>query len=392
MVNFVVSNVAKKYNLHNIIFGFIISTQMRFELSFVRLLSTVRYRLLAAFYFSFFIFHFSIAQQAPYKLFLVGDAGEDELTGETLDSLKSKLDNNPYSAVVFLGDNCYKKTLLGLTEGFLGFDSSKVAIKKMKSQLEILNGYKGSAYFVPGNHDWWNLTNFEKGRRKLKIEENFIEAILHNNQTLANPDATFFPKNGSPGPATADLNGGNLKIVFIDTNWLILLGFKKNPKENMQLAARFYMRLDSILKSAAILKQQVVVLGHHPVYSTGSVLTKHIKHPVLYPKIKQSYRDFPSARDMSDKLSTIFQQYPGMYYACGHVHALQYHTKNNAHYIISGSGSKINHVKGKKDITEPCNRTDCMLWNEKGFFEIDFYADHQDVIMYHDSGRASTKL
>ncbi|HXB10869.1 MAG TPA: metallophosphoesterase [Bacteroidia bacterium] len=334
-------------------------------------------------FISFFIFHFSFSQ-TPYKVFLVGDAGENEMTGEALDSLKSKMDANPNSAVVFLGDNTYKEIFFGLTEGFKGFDSTKVAIKKMKSQLEIINGYKGSAYFIPGNHDWWNLTTFERGKRKLKIEENFIEAILHDNKTIVNPDATFLPKNGSPGPAVADLDNGNVKLVFIDTNWLNLLAFKYNPKENLEFAKVFYQRLDSILTSANTRKQQVVVVGHHATFTTGNILNRTIKHPFLFKRIKQSYKDFPGYKEMSAQLNAIFEKHPGVYYAAGHLHALQYHTQNGVHYMISGSGSKTD--------PEKCTSTDCEIWNEQGFFEIDFYPDHQDVIMYRDGGKKSEKL
>jgi hypothetical protein len=347
-----------------------------------------RFKLLLLLSFSLFILHSSFAQ-TPYKVFLVGDAGENEMTGEALDSLKSKMDNNPNSAVVFLGDNTYKEIFFGLTEGFKGFDSSMVAIKKMTSQLEIINGYKGNAYFIPGNHDWWNLTTFERGKRKLKIEENFIEAILRNNKTIANPDATFLPKKGSPGPAVADLDNGKVKLVFIDTNWLNLLAFKYNPQENIAFAKVFYQRLDSILASAAAQKQQVVVVGHHATYTTGKILNRTIKHPYLFKRVKQSYKDFPGYKAMSVQLNTIFEKYPGVYYAAGHLHALQYHTHNGVHYLVSGSGSKTDPIK---NTPENCNGIDCEIWNEQGFFEIDFYPDHQEVIMYRDSGKKSEKL
>jgi hypothetical protein len=349
--------------------------------------------LILFFGFSLFTFHFSLAQPSPFKLFLVGDAGEDELTGETLDSLKSELLGNPNSGVVFLGDNTYKKILLGLTEGFKGFDSSKVAQKKMLSQLSILNGYKGSAYFVPGNHDWWNLTNFNKGKRGLKMEESFIEANLAKNKTIANPDATFFPKNGNPGPATAELNRGKVKIIFIDTDWLILLGFKKTtPKANYDFEPVFYHRLDSTIASSVAAKQTVIVVAHHPVYATGKVLALKVKHPYLFPRVKQSFRDFPAAKAMAEKLEAIFEKYPGIYYACGHIHALQYHYHNNVHYLISGAGSKTNKIKKKEAEAAKCTNQDCELWNQQGFFEIDFFADHNDIYMYKEFGKTRTKL
>lgn len=329
------------------------------------------------------------AQQPEFKLFLVGDAGEDELKGETLDSLKSKLNANPNSAIVFLGDNSYKE-FLGIPT-FKGFDSSKVTQNKMLSQLSILDGYKGSAYFVPGNHDWWNKTNFKVGKRKLKMEESYVNAILSKNTTIANSGSNFFPKDGSPGPVVQDLDGGKVKIIFIDTDWMILLGFKSTPKENFDFEPIFYHRLDSAIAAGVAQKQAVIVVAHHPVYATGKVLSNKVKSPHLFARVKQSYMDFPSNKAMAAKIKAILEKYPGVYYACGHIHALQYHLQNNVHYLISGAGSKTNHIK-PKDAKAVCNTQDCMQWNEKGFFEMDFYGNHQDVIMYHDQGRASEKL
>jgi len=329
----------------------------------------------------------AMAQQPGFKLFLVGDAGEDELTGETLDSLKSKLLANPNSGVIFLGDNSYKDFLFIPT--FKGFDSGRITRKKMLSQLSILDGYKGSAYFVPGNHDWWNKTNFKVGKRKLKMEESFIEANLGKNNTIANATTTFLPKDGSPGPATQELDSGKIKIVFIDTDWPILLGFKSTPKENFDFEPIFYHRLDSVIAGAVAKKQVVIVVAHHPVYSTGKVLANPIKHPHLFGRVKQSFLAFPSYKTMSDKITAILEKYPDVYYASGHIHALQYHLHNSVHYLISGAGSKTNKVKVKN---VPPSLTDCELWNEMGFFEIDFYSKHQDVIMYHDDGKKSYKL
>ena len=93
--------------------------------------------------------------QEPFKIFLVGDAGDHEESGETLINLHKELVKFPNSAVVFLGDNSYKDDLWGiLAFGFKGFDSSKNTMEKIRSQLSLLDNYKGSAFFIPGNHDW----------------------------------------------------------------------------------------------------------------------------------------------------------------------------------------------------------------------------------------------
>jgi len=333
------------------------------------------------------------SQQADFKLYLVGDAGEDELTGETLDSVKSKLMHNPSSAIIFMGDNCYKDAFFGLVPGFKGFDSSKITQRKIQSQLDILNGYKGSAFFVPGNHDWWNITKFKKGKRKLKMEESFIETKLSKNPTIANPNETFFPKDGSPGPASVELDNKKVRIVFIDTYWLILLGFKNNPQENFTIANTFYHNLDSIFKLATEEHQNIIAVAHHPTYSTGKALSKKFELPYFSGRLKQSFKTFPSYDTMIVKMTSIFQKYPGIYYATGHIHALQFHLVNGVNYIISGSGSKTIKVKSDGTNQNHFSENDCELWNEKGFFEMDFSDGYTPgVIMYHNDGKESTQL
>src|SRR3978361_2353884 len=101
--------------------------------------------------------------QNSFKIFLVGDAGDHEESGETLINLRKELLYNPNSAVVFLGDNSYKSILWGLIPfGYKGFDSTRNTIEKINSQLALLDQYQGSAFFTPGNHDWWNRLTYER--------------------------------------------------------------------------------------------------------------------------------------------------------------------------------------------------------------------------------------
>ena len=108
----------------------------------------------------------------------------------------------------------------------------------------MLNKYHGSAYFIPGNHDWWNRTTYLKGQSKLAMEEHFIEENLKHNASIANPGETFLPRNGGYGPEYADLNNYTIRIVFIDTYRIVQTGIKKAaiPEEEKT----FYDRLDSI--------------------------------------------------------------------------------------------------------------------------------------------------
>ncbi|HEV3224967.1 MAG TPA: metallophosphoesterase, partial [Puia sp.] len=270
--------------------------------------------------------------------------------------------------------------------GFKGFDSSRVTIKKVRSQLSILDNYKGYAYFIPGNHDWWNRPTYEKGKRKLAMEESFIEENLKKNTNIANPDNVFLPKNGNYGPEFVDLNHQTIRIIFIDTYRIIQTGIKKNkiPEEEKL----FYNRLDSVIKDGYTLKEKIVVVAHHPVHVAGPY-NNLLKHPYLFARIKASSPDFPSYKMMISNINSILYRYPGIYYASGHAHTLQYFfTKDSIHYIISGAGSKEKMLSEKdiKKYNQSLSPNEYLLWNSGGFFEIEFQGKASKTLLYYDNG------
>ena len=333
--------------------------------------------------------HLSLfAQNNGFKIFLVGDAGENTYTGKALENLGKKLKENPNSVVIFLGDNSYKEDLWGIFPyGFKGFDSSEDTQKKIRSQLNILESYRGHAYFIPGNHDWWNITEVERGRRKLKMEESFIESNLSQNKTIANPGNTFLPKDGSPGPDFIDLDNDSIRIIFIDTYRLILTDFKQKQEEDFPLEKIFYPKLDSLMKDAARKKQHIILAGHNTIYAKGHN-SKPLKSPNFFGRIKASNSSFPAYHRMVGKLRNILKQYPGSYYVCGHVHALEYFLPpDSVHYIVSGAGSKTNHMS-QSDIekNQPGEGKEYLQWNSQGFFEIDFSSSPEKIFMYFDNG------
>ena len=339
------------------------------------------------------IFINSARAQVSFKIFLVGDAGDHKESGETLLNLHKELIKNPNSAVVFLGDNSYKDILWGiLPYGFKGFDSSQNSIDKIRSQLSLLDKYEGSAFFIPGNHDWWNRSSYEKGVHKLSMEESFIEQNLKKNTTIANPGNVFKPKKGNYGPEYVELYNHKIRLVFIDTYRIIQTGIKKNkiPEEEKT----FYKRLDSIISDGYILKQKIIVVGHHPVYSIGPY-NRLVKRPYLFGRIKSSSPDFPSYREMSSQIGRILCQYRGIYYASGHLHALQFfYGKDSVHYIISGAGSKENKLS-VKDISkydESWSPNEFLLWNTGGFFSIEFSGKVESTLLYYNNGTMKCSL
>ena len=98
-----------------------------------------------SFCFSFCFLFSEASAQEGFSVYLIGDAGEDSIPGKALLMLKTQLENDPQSAVVFLGDNVYPS---GLKK------NNPASVKHLESQLQILKEYKGQAFFIPGNHDW----------------------------------------------------------------------------------------------------------------------------------------------------------------------------------------------------------------------------------------------
>jgi hypothetical protein len=335
-------------------------------------------------FFSVFGRIYTSSAQNGFKIYLIGDAGDHLEEDGVLTNLQKELVSNPNSAVVFMGDNSYKDALWGILHfGFKGFDSTRNTMKKIRAQLDILKEYTGSAFFLPGNHDWWNRTTYERGRSKLAMEESFIEKNLKMNTSLANPGKFFLPANGDYGPEYVELNHRSVRLVFIDTYRIIQSGIKKRkiPEEEKS----FYARLDTVIGQGYVLKEKIIVLAHHPVYSM-SPFNRTLKRPYLFTRIKASSPGFPSYKAMSDGINTVLRHYPGIYYASGHLHALQYFYKDSIHYIISGAGSKekILNIKDTRKYDASLSVDDFLLWNSGGFFELEFNDETKTTLHYEN--------
>ena len=325
---------------------------------------------------------FSQPQENPeFKLFLVGDAGEGDTTGTTLLALKTQLLKNPKSAVIFLGDNCYVKPYFILPLEIGGYDGSKVAKRRLMSQLNILRDYRGFVYFIPGNHDWWNKIKLKKGMKRLLSEQHFIEDTLKNFEYILNhKEGTFLPSNGSPGPVSVDINEGKTRIIFIDTYRLIIEEGKKKHIDS-SLLNTFYAEFKSQLNDASNKKEKIIVVAHHPIHSKGKHSAPLVFIERLYKRFAVSNINYAPYNKMANRLDSLLKEnhYPGVYYICGHEHALEYFFNDSLHYLVSGSGSRVDRVKYK-----PVEKAEeYLIWNEEGFFEIDFYGQKETVLMYH---------
>ncbi len=319
----------------------------------------------------------------PFSVFCIGDAGKDTMPGKALTLLKEQLILNPNSAVIFLGDNVYPSGLKL---------NDPLTIKRMESQLSILKEYKGRVYFIPGNHDW--DAQKAKGLQTLANEEAYVNVYLKNKTTVLNKDQkTFLPENGLPGPQTVMLSD-KLRLIIIDTQWFLHLHKKNKIISKAHTSQLFYHQLDSILSYAEKNNEQVIVAGHHPMFTNG----KHSKK--LQPwRFMVNYTPFqifglmglnrlfsqdieqPRYKRMKNKLLTIFNKHNNIIYISGHDHNLQYFKSGTNHYIVSGSGSKVSHCK--KDLSGNC------LYQEDhktGFAEIEYQSDITKNMIFYREG------
>lgn len=300
----------------------------------------------------FFLLYFGAFAQnnSGCDVYLIGDAGEDTISGKALLLLKEQLLANPNSAVLFLGDNVYPSGLK---------PNKKSSVMRLESQLQILNEYKGQVYFIPGNHDW--QAQGVKGLKTLAHEQSYIENYLKNKTIVSNRnDATFLPKDGLPGPETVMLND-KLRLILIDTQWF-LHQYKKNKiysiKNTKQL---FYKRLDSLLQVAKANNEQVIIAAHHPMFSNGHHGAS--KQPLRFLVNKTPFQifgllglnrllsqDIPQPRygKMRKKMLYLFDGYDNIVFASGHDHNLQCFKDKANRYIVSGAGSKLTQLQKKQ--------------------------------------------
>jgi len=314
-------------------------------------------------------FIFSQTPEVPtFKLFLIGDAGEGDTTGATLHDLHIQLLNNPNSAVVFLGDNCYVRTNWFLPLEVGGYDGSNTAKHRIMAQLNILRGYKGSAFFVPGNHDWWNHINLKQGKKRLLAEQKFIQDTLRKFETIKNHDeGTFLPENGEAGPISKDFNDGKTRVIFLDSYRMIIEEGRKGADDSLYRAS-FYNELKAQLTDATKKKEKIIVVAHHPIHAKG----KHSLPLVLLERINRRAADsntnYPPYNRMATHLDSLLKEHhhPDIYYVAGHEHSLEYFFNDSLHYLVSGAGSRVDQVKYKA----VANPEEYTIWNET-------------VLMYH---------
>ena len=334
--------------------------------------------------------------ELEFTAFLIGDAGSPEPDEPIIQLLRKQIHESSAidrSAVVYLGDNIYP---VGMPDE--GAATRKEMERRMNTQLDILKGYRGERYVIPGNHDWGQGT--PDGFRRNANQEAYVEKYLREQDSLLVLGGdTYVPSNGCPGPFEVRV-AGSVVLIAINSQWFLHQHEKPYGKNNacdVADEAEFFSRLDDIL--AKHKGQHILVTAHHPILSAGihggyftladhlfplAIVNKWALLPLpiigsVYPfarKYGGVSQDiaYPAYQDYKNGLEALFRKYPNVVYATGHEHNIQYLKGPNYHHIVSGSGCKTQHVR---DNYGEFN------FKEKGFARVNYYRNGDTWVEFY---------
>jgi len=328
-----------------------------------------------------------------YTVFLIGDVGAPDPDGEpSMILMRKQMEQaGMESATVFLGDNVY---LNGLPEPD-AYDR-EVSERRLTDQLDIMKGYPGEKYMIPGNHDWNH--SGRGGLEAILREQRFVNEYLTDENIVTGGDF-FVPGDGCPGPYEVKISD-DLVMIAIDSEWW-LHPFDRPYGDNTHCGAAtevdFLVQLEDIIEKNS--GSDILVVGHHPLMSRGAhggffSLKDHffpltmlrdwmyLPLPIIgsiYPfarKYGGILEDIPHPRYQAyiEGLLNIFDKYDNIVYAAGHEHALEYFKYNKLPHIVSGSGCKVQYLNYGGGAS--------YLQKEKGFAKLLYYENGEAWVEY----------
>lgn len=326
--------------------------------------------------------------QRIYSVFLVGDGGDASLNPlePSLSVLKEQLQQaGEQSAVVFLGDNAYPHGLPPKNQR----RRSKVE-QHLQAQFKAVESYAGKVVFVAGNHDW--KSSGRKGLEYVQRQERFVEKSLDRGNV-------FLPDEGLPGPAVVKVGNENiqLSIIALNTQWWLHPHNKPGAETDSAFEATSEQATQKLRAAVTDdMADNVLVVGHHPMYSNGInggkfPLKTHLIPPVggslyvLYRNLFGTAQDITSTKysHVKEQLTSVFRERDGLIYASGHDHNLQYMTfgdeRRNQYYIVSGSASVTSYVRAPES-------PDFGI-QQKGFAVLHYYKNGIWIEFWNEKGK-----
>ncbi|MFD3001373.1 BamA/TamA family outer membrane protein [Pontibacter toksunensis] len=300
-----------------------------------------------------------------YSVFLIGDVGAPDLeNGEpSMMLMRRQMEvAGAKSATIFLGDNVYMNGL-PLPDKY----DREVSEKRLNAQLDILRGYEGEKYMIPGNHDWNH--SGRGGLEAVTREQRYVNEYLTDENIVVGGDF-YVPGDGCPGPYEVMLSD-NLVLIALDTEWW-LHPFDRPYGDNSSCGAsteeELLVQLEDVIEKHR--GRDILVVGHHPLITRGehggfftikdhlfplTMLRKWMYLPLpvigsIYPfarKYGGILQDIPHPRYQAyiEGVMEIFTKYGNITYAAGHEHGLEYFNYNGLPHIVSGSGCKVDYLK-----------------------------------------------
>jgi hypothetical protein len=322
------------------------------------------------------------------SIFLIGDSGEPYIKDEPYGAvLRQKLVQSGSSSIVlYLGDNVYPAGLVDL-----GAKGRAKGETTLQSQVNWIKDTGATGIFIPGNHDWAHW-----GRRGFKYVTNQRQWV----DSLKNSHFKFLPENGCPGPVEIPLQQDAL-LVILDTQWFLHQYDKPTEDSDCECKTTpaVMAALADIFERNA--DKRIIIAGHHPLITYGEhggIFTfgdhlfplrdinpkLYLPLPIigsiypLYRKLFGHIQDtaHPLYKEFAKPLLTLLKANPGNVFVSGHEHALEYIVKDSSHLIVSGSGSKTQHVKkkGHAVLAEPV----------RGFSQLNLLSSGALEIVFHE--------
>ncbi len=308
--------------------------------------------------------------EVDYRVLLIGDAGAPFKKNDKNPAQASVLKALEYfagfipdrTAIVFLGDNIYKKGLPDESVPSSALDEDcqgrACAEKRIDAQINAVKGSGARGIFVPGNHDWHSSGG--KGWKRIRNLDKYIADAGKNMQV----NIDLVPDNGCPGPVTVPLSGNELEIslMALDTQWW-LHDFKKparedNPSHCDQVTETEVIEsIKKRIEESTNLKRPILLASHHPLksygqhggyYSSGDLIRPlYLIEQIFRKSIFAGRQELHNAvyKNMRVKIESALQTYSGkvktpMIYAAGHDHSLQIiDDQKGILHLVSGAGS-----------------------------------------------------
>jgi hypothetical protein len=202
----------------------------------------------------------------------------------------------------------------------------------------------------------------------------------------------FLPGGGCPGAVEVPLTE-DVVLVVLNLQWWLHPWDKPGEESDCELKdgdAAAAQLADILARNR---HRQIIVAGHHPLYSHGpyggyatrkehlfplTALSPALYLPLpgvgsLYPLYRRAlggsvqHLNHPRYRALRHAVSGMLREHPGIIYASGHEQSLQYLHKDSLHYVVSGAASR----------TTPAGRGKHTRFAESrpGFARLDYTTD-----------------